>query len=150
MNGPPPATPEAATSMAHRHRAVQREVGRTMTSLADSLTEMRLNVLGTTESYDLMQRNILAPLHELADGLLNQQKDGLDTLRPADPAAWAAARDRQRQIADRMQTVLKQMSQWDSFVDVLNQLNEVIRLQGQAQQTTSQLKERDTEGLFEK
>jgi hypothetical protein len=28
-----------------------------------------------------------------------------------------------------MQQILKQMSQWDSFVDVLNQLNAIIKVQ---------------------
>jgi hypothetical protein len=49
-----------------------------------------------------------------------------------------------------MEAILKQMSQWDSFVDVLNQLNEIIRLQGQAQQQTDQLRKRQTEDIFTK
>ena len=145
-----PATADAAAALAHRHRAVQRDVGRTLTALSDALTEMRLNRLGTPEAYELMQRNVIGPLRELNDGLLNQQKDRLDTLRPGDAAGLTDAHDRQGQIVERMREALKQMSQWDSFVDVLNQLNEVIRLQGQAQQTTSQLKKRDTDSVFEK
>src|SRR3712207_7195606 len=35
----------------------------------------------------------------------------------------------QEQIVARMNEILKQMSQWDSFVDVINQLNEIIKLQ---------------------
>jgi hypothetical protein len=150
MAGPPPATAEAASGIAHRHRAVQRDALRTFTDLSDSLTEMKLNALGTTESYELMQRNVLGPLQELNAGLMTAQKDQLDGLRPGDPKAWADARAKQLQVVDKMRDVLRQMSQWDSFVDVLNQLNEVIRLQGQAQQTTSQLKKQAADSLFEK
>ena len=146
----PPATAEAAAALARRHRAVQRDAGHTLTALSDALTEMKLNGLGTPESYDLMQRNVIDPLRELNGGLLTAQKDKLDGLRPGDAAAAADVHDRQLRIADGMREVLKQMSQWDSFVDVINQLNEVIRLQGQAQQTTSQLKKRETDSLFEK
>ena len=48
-----------------------------------------------------------------------------------------------------MEQILKQMAQWDSFVDVLNQLNEIIRLQNQVQQGTNQLQKKQTEGIFE-
>ncbi len=146
----PPATADAAAALAHRHRAVQREVGRTAVAVSDALTEMKLNGLGTPESYELMRRAVIAPLRSLNDGLMNVQKDRLDGLRPGDAAAWADARDRQGQVVAGLQEVLRQMSQWDSFVDVLNQLNEVIRLQNQARQTTTQLKKQDTDNLFEK
>ena len=49
-----------------------------------------------------------------------------------------------------MNEILKQMSQWDSFVDVINQLNEIIKLQDNVKRNTEQLKEKQTEGVFEK
>ena len=49
-----------------------------------------------------------------------------------------------------MQQILKQMSQWDSFVDVLNQLNEIIRLQSKVRDDTQQMRTKQTEGIFEK
>ena len=48
-----------------------------------------------------------------------------------------------------MNEILKQMSQWDSFVDVINQLNEIIKLQENVRQNTEKLKEKQTEGVFE-
>ena len=41
------------------------------------------------------------------------------------------------------------MAQWDSFIDVLNQLNEIIRLENQVQQGTTELKKRQTQGIFD-
>ena len=48
-----------------------------------------------------------------------------------------------------MQEILKQMSQWDSFVDVLNQLNEIIKLETNVRLSTEQMKKKQTEGVFD-
>ena len=40
------------------------------------------------------------------------------------------------------------MSLWDSFVDVINQLNEIIKLQDNVKQNTEKLKEKQTEDVF--
>jgi hypothetical protein len=45
--------------------------------------------------------------------------------------------------------ILRQMAQWDSFIDVLNQLNEIIRLENQVEQGTNQLKRSQTERVFD-
>jgi hypothetical protein len=42
------------------------------------------------------------------------------------------------------------MSQWDSFVDVLNQLNEIIRVQTKVQEGTRELRKSQTEGVFDR
>jgi hypothetical protein len=139
-----------AMQVARRHRAVQREVTRITAALSETLTEMRLNALSTDEAYDLMQKNVLDPLKSLNDELLNPQKDALDGLKAEDSKALADAADRQDRIVAQMEQILKQMSQWDSFVDVLNQLNEIIKMQDQAQQQTTELRKKETEGIFEK
>jgi hypothetical protein len=97
-----------------------------------------------------MQKNVLTPLQQLNDELLNPQKDALDTLAANDAAALAAVETRQDDTFTRMNQILHQMSQWDSFVDVLNQLNEIIKLQDQAEQKTTELKKKQIEGIFEK
>jgi hypothetical protein len=139
-----------ALQVGRRQRAVQREVSHITTALSESLIEMRLNALATDEAYELMDKNILAPLKHLNEELLNPQKDALDAMKADDSKALAAVSDRQDQIVSRMESIMKQMSQWDSFVDVLNQLNEIIKMQDQAQQGTTELKKQQTEGIFEK
>ena len=52
-------------------------------------------------------------------------------------------------IVATMQEILKQMSQWDSFVDVLNQLNELIKLETNVKNSTEGLKRKQTEGIFD-
>ena len=144
------STSEMTAALARRHRAMQHEVTQITTALGESLTEMKLNQLGTDEAYDLMQKNVLSPLQQLNSELLNLQKDALDALSPTDGAALAAVEDRQDKTFDRMNQILRQMAQWDSFVDVLNQLNEIIKLQDQAEQKTVELKKKETEGIFDK
>ena len=143
------SAPNDAIQLAHRQRAIQREVTGITTALTDSVTEMRLNALATEEAYTLIQKNVLTPLKSLNDDLLNPQKNAFDTLQPDDSKTLAAIEDRQDKTIAQMNEILKQMSQWDSFVDVLNQLNEIIRMQDQAQQQTNQLKQKQTEGVFE-
>ena len=141
---------DSVQKLAQRHRAVQHEVNRIATALTESLTEMKLNQLGTDEAYELMQKQVLTPMQQLNDELLNPQKDALDTLQPTDAAALAAVESRQDETFDRMNQILHQMSQWDSFVDVLNQLNEVIKLQDQAELKTKELKKKQNEDIFDK
>src|SRR5205823_4873694 len=114
------STAESLSQIGRQHRAIQREVNRIHSALADSLTEMRLNVLSTTEAYDMMEKTVLQPLKSLDTELMNPQRDALDALRAGDAGALSEVAARQDQILDRMAQILKQMSQWDSFVDVLN------------------------------
>jgi hypothetical protein len=142
-------TPEQASALARQHRAVQREVSRIAVSLAESVTEMKYNQLGGPEAWDLMDKNVLAPLKKLTDEAMAQQRDALDALKGDSAAAITDAAQRQEKIVATMQEILKQMSQWDSFVDVLNQLNEIIKLENAVHQSTNQLKKKQTEGIFD-
>ena len=142
-------SPSQAPELAHRFHAMQREVSAVAMTISQTVLEMRLNALATDEAYDLIQKNVQTPLKNLADNLISPQKDALDALNAADSRSVADARDRQEKIAEQMEEILRQMSQWDSFVDVLNQLNEIIRMQTQTQQDTADLKKHRTEGVFE-
>lgn len=143
------ASAQAASEAARDHRAIQHEVLRISNAIAQGVTEMKLNQLGNKDAWDLMDNKVLAPLKKLNDDTMNQQKDALDALKPGDAAARAAAAGREEQIASMMQDVLKQMAQWDSFVDVLNQLNEIIKLENTVHQSTDTLRKKQTEGVFE-
>ena len=142
-------TTGATTTVAADHRAIQREVLRIAASLDESVTEMKLNQLGGKEAWNLIDTKVLAPLKKLNEDVMNQQKDALDGLNPKDPKQMEAATARQQLIVDQMQEFLKQMAQWDSFVDVVNQLNEIIKLETGVHQSTDQMKKKQTEGIFE-
>ena len=96
-----------------------------------------------------MESSILRPLDALDKELMDPQRQALDKLGDASDAAKVAeATQRQEQVVEKMKEILKQMNQWDSFVDVLNQLNEIIRIQEGVRKTTEQIKDKETEGLF--
>ena len=109
---------------------------------------MQYNALGTDEAYDLMRKNVLTPLTRLTADLLDPQKEALDGLKSEDAKSVDDVRTRQDQIVARMGEVLRQMSQWDSFIDVLNQLNEVIKTQDAAETKTKELKKKQAEDIF--
>ena len=100
----------------HRAGAARRPVNRIASVLADSLTEMKLNVLGNSDAYELMEKGILAPLKSLDMELLSSQRDALDAFRPGDAPVLMAMQARQGQIITQMEEILRQMTQWDSFI----------------------------------
>jgi hypothetical protein len=144
------SAPEAAGPLARQQRLTQREVARIANALTESITEMRLNALGGQEAWDLMENGIIKPMRTLNDGLMVEQRDAIEALgKDLTAEKLAAVGTRQEQIIAKMNEILKQMSQWDSFVDVINQLNEIIKLQENVRQNTEKLKEKQTEGVFE-
>ncbi|HEX8525051.1 MAG TPA: hypothetical protein VF669_22560 [Tepidisphaeraceae bacterium] len=132
------------------HRTIQREAMRISTSLTESIIEMKLNELGGAETYDLMEKKVLKPLATLNEQLMNPQRDAFEALGKADdPAKVADVAGRQEQIVSSMNDILKQMAQWDSFVDVINQLNEIIRMQEKAKSQTDELRTKQVKDIFE-
>jgi hypothetical protein len=70
------------------------------------------------------------------------EKDELDQHLPA-------ARELQKQIVERMEQILNQMSQWESFVDVVNQLREIIKLEDSVFKSTDEAKKKKTKAIFD-
>jgi hypothetical protein len=162
---PAAADAKALADIARRHRALQLETLRIGTVLGDSLTEIKLNGLGSPESHAIMERNVLTPLKALQNELISPQTAAIDSLVSAatasadagsgnatapDAAKLQAALERQEQIVTRMKDILKQMAQWDSFVDVLNQLDQIIKLETGVKDRSEKLQRKDIEGLFDK
>jgi hypothetical protein len=141
--------------IARRHRALQLETLRITTVLNESFTEIKLNGLGSPESHALMERNALVPLKGLAEELIGPQTAALDEISPAAGATpdldkIHAVLDRQEKIVGRMKQILLQMAQWDSFVDVLNQLDQIIKLETGVKDGSQKIQKKETEGLFDK
>ena len=108
-----------------------------------------MNGLGTKEAYDLMHNKVLVPLKQFDTDLMIPQRDALDTLGGQEVKLEEIS-NRQDQIIAQMNQILKQMSQWDSFIDVLNQLNEIIRLQEGVKVGTESMKTKQNEDVFDK
>jgi hypothetical protein len=88
----------------------------------------------------------------LSAGPMNELRSTLQALAGAASQAGAsedAARRLHSQVVDRMKAILEQMSQWESFVDVVNQVAEVIRMQQQILQATEKARETRTQEVFD-
>lgn len=145
-------TPEQAPGLIRTHQVVSRQVWEVGNRLEAALVEMQLNELGSAEALELLSTKVIAPLRELHTDPMARQRNVLQEL-VGDPAAFASALDQSRElqtdIIQRMDAILAQMSQWESFVDVLNQLQAIIKLQnGVLQNTESQEKTR-TQDVFD-
>jgi hypothetical protein len=70
----------------------------------------------------------------------------------ADPVAnepSTEAREVQQEIVDQMTKILEQMAQWENFVDVLNQLKSIVKLQSGVLESTEEEKKKRTQQLFD-
>ena len=141
--------PEDAAEMQRSVRMNQREVSTVQRALTDTVTEMDLNKLGGPEAIELIKGNVLKPLQNLVDEEMEKQRETLGNAAGNPAKAQTDAIDRQEKILEEMKRVLKNMAQWDSFVDVVNQLDAVIKLQSKLKDSTQQLREDEVESVFE-
>jgi hypothetical protein len=95
-------------------------------------------------SVQLLRQTVLEPMDRLYAGAMAQQQQALERLVASDDLE-----PRQRQIVQEMDAVLAALAQWDSFNDVLIQLNEIIRMQEQVADDTGRLMDEQVEGLFD-
>ncbi|MBL9124871.1 MAG: hypothetical protein JNG90_14640 [Planctomycetaceae bacterium] len=145
-------TPEQAPALIRTHQVVSRQVWEVGNRLEAALVEMQLNELGSAEALELLATKVVAPLRELHSDPLARQRNVLQEL-VGDPAAFAPALDQSRElqaeIVQRMETILAQMSQWESFVDVLNQLQSIIKLQSEVLNDTQSQEKTRTQDVFD-
>jgi hypothetical protein len=142
--------PGDAPDLLRRHRLVQREVWQVRRNLEESAEEMRLNQLGGQEADELIRRNVLEPMGRLHDQLMTRQRQALEAVTQGEPREADELAGRQREIVDAMKGLLKSMAQWDSFIDVVNQLNAIIKIEEGVHRETESLREGEVETIFEK
>ena len=68
---------------------------------------------------------------------------------PSPGANKEAARRLHQEIVTTMKNILDQMSQWESFVDVVNQVAEVIKMEQKVLQATEKARESRTQEVFD-
>jgi hypothetical protein len=120
--------------------------------ITDTLQEMKLNQVGSAKSHRLLQDGVVVPLRALTSGPMNELRNALQTLSNAGPGPVAnleAARRLHGEVVIKMKSILEQMSQWESFVDVVNQVAEVIRMQQEILKATEKARETRTKEVFD-
>ena len=103
-------------------------------------------VLGPSGSGKTTLLGLLAGLDTPSSGSV--RLDGVE-LGSLDEDAREPAMQAQREIVDEIKRILKNMAQWDSFIDVVNQLDSVIKLQQQLKSASERLKQQELKSVFE-
>lgn len=141
---------EQAADWMRMHQLARREVGQVSHALNGSVDEMKLNQLGGEETYQLISQTVLKPLENLHQREMEQQRQALETLRSETPETMEQMTTRQDEILKSLDKILNNMAQWDSFIDVVNQLNAVIKLEQLVKEKTEELKKKQVDSIFDK
>ena len=146
------SAPAEAVPLVRVHQAVTRQVWQVAGALNGTLQEMTLNDLGSATARELLATSIIKPLRELHETPLADLLTRLEALAGAETinderrdAAIAA----QTTAIDQMKRILDQMSQWESFVDVVNQLRHVITAQDNIRATTEETQKKQIKDVFD-
>jgi hypothetical protein len=152
LDGPNPPSAEDWVRLARLGQTSSRQLDQIAGRLADTLQEMKLNQVGSPKSHRLLQEAIIGPIRALGSGPLSAFRSHVQTLANSGQSS-AASRESARRLHDavvtNMRTILAQMSQWESFVDVVNQVAEVIRMEQKVLQDTEKARETRTREVFD-
>jgi hypothetical protein len=120
--------------------------------IADTLQEMRLNQVGSPKSHRLLQEGVIDPVRALNSGPISELRKQLQSIASSGPKSGADADSIRRlhgAVLARMKVILDQMSQWESFVDVVNQVAEVIKMQQNVLKAAEKAKDARTQEVFD-
>jgi hypothetical protein len=120
--------------------------------IADTLQEMKLNQVGSPKSHRLLQGGVIDPLRTLNAGPVSELRIALQSLAGAGAKSGAnpdAARRLHGSVLTEMKNILEQMSQWESFVDVVNQVVEVLKMQHNVLEAAEKARESRTQEVFD-
>jgi hypothetical protein len=120
--------------------------------ITETLQEMKLNQIGSPKSHRLLQEGVIDPIRALTAGSMNELRRILQALTGSASSPGAnkeAARRLHTEVVTKMRDILEQMSQWESFVDVVNQVAEVIRMEQKVLQATEKARETRTQEVFD-
>jgi hypothetical protein len=132
--------------------AGSRSLDQIAARITDSIQEMKLNQIGSPKSFRLLEEGVVDPLRALNAGPMNQLRGMLQTLAGAGSTPGAtrdAARRLHTDVVTKMKEILEQMSQWESFVDVVNQVAEVLRMEHKVLQATEKAEETRAKDVFD-
>jgi hypothetical protein len=143
---------EELSGLNRTHQVATRQVSQIANRLDATLQEMSLNDLGSTQAREILASGIITPMRELQRtpmaslrGLLDQLAAEPNRSSELVPKATAVSKE----VVDSMSRILDRMAQWESFVDVLNQVRQVIQMQNQVLDSTQKTKTERVNSLFD-
>ena len=144
--------PGGVVGLTRAHQVLARQVWQIAGQLDASLEEMTLNDLATPAARQLMSTNIIAPIRKLHAEPLRKLREQLDRLAAAktiQEGARTKAVELEDEIITSMQRILDRMAEWESFVDVVNQLRQIIKSQNQVLRATEDANKDRNEKVFD-
>lgn len=138
--------------LARAQQVIGRQVWQVTGALDATLQEMTLNDLASGQARDNLQSGIITPLRTLHNDLLARLRTAIDGLAPERAISTdrrLAALALSDQSVEAMQTILGQMALWESFIDVVNQLKQIINRQGDLLKSTEEIDKERTDKLFD-
>jgi hypothetical protein len=145
-------SPEDATTVLRGLHTTSRQLDQIARRIADTLQEMKLNQIGSPKSHRLLQEGVIDPINTLNASPMSELRGVLQAMTGQGQKSDADAERARRLHADvvtRMKVILEQMSQWESFVDVVNQVGEVIKIQRNVLEETEKARQTRTEEVFD-
>ena len=146
------ASSDDLTRVLRAEQAATRQLDQVASRISDTLQEMKLNQVGTPKSHRLLQESIIDPIRALTAGPMNQLRASLQSLSSTATASnesREATRKLHGEVVAKMKVILDAMSQWESFVDVVNQVAEVIKMQQKVLKATETARETRTKEVFD-
>jgi hypothetical protein len=147
------AKPEEVFGLARSQQVINRQVWQVANQLEATLVEMTLNDLANEQARDALQSTIIAPLGTLHEDLLKRLRAAIDETIAGEKISEdrrASALALADQAVAVMETILGQMSLWESFVDVINQLKHIVDGQTGLLKETEKVEQERTNQLFNK
>lgn len=144
--------PAEAGAIVRGHQGLARQVWQIAGQLNGTLQEMTLNDLGNATARQLLENSIIKPLYSLHATPLNELRAKLEALtsgESVDEERLAIAMTAQTETVEQMQKIMDQMSQWESFIDVVNQLRHVIASQEKIRESTESTQKDQIKGVFD-
>lgn len=146
-----PTTEDYLTASRTMHTS-GRQLDQIASRIADTLQEMKLNQVGSPKSHRLLQDGVIDPIRALNSGPMNELRSVLQALGGAGARSNGDVEKARRlhgEVVAKMRVILDQMSQWESFVDVVNQVGEVIKIQQNVLKATQNARESRSQEVFD-
>jgi hypothetical protein len=146
-----PSKDEYVNAMRVLH-TTSRQLEQIASRIADTLQEMKLNQVGSPKSHRLLQEGVVDPIRALDAGTMGELRGVLQSLGGGAAKSGADANEARRlhgEVVTSMRNILEQMSQWESFVDVVNQVTEVIKMESKVLEATEKARESRTQEVFD-
>jgi hypothetical protein len=143
----PPSSKQVADWVRDHQQDVQR-VRNSREAVARVLGEAYWNNVGSADVRELLRKTVIDAMDRLTGPLFAENGKALSLLAGSPDKKLDAAAT-QEMVVIELQDLLSAMGQWESFADVVRQLDEIITLQRDVRDGAETIRKSDTDSLFD-